>query len=372
MLPPPLQQVGRTYVRLGNAKLSYFGGCDYFRLSIHPLVLKAFQSGLRKYGLTVAASRSTTGNHELYERLELLLARFFDAPSAVLLSSGYLSNLAVAQALTGTCSHALIDARAHASLVDAAQFLDCPVIRFQHRTPTDVEKILRRIGRRTKPILLTDGLFSHDGTIAPLQDYLRILPPDGLILLDDAHGAGVLGYTGKGTAEYAGVSRGRIIQTISLSKAFGVYGGAVLCSAELRRKIQARSRLFSGNTPLPLPIVNAALKAVMILSSGKDLRIRLWTRIKNTKSALLAMGYPMPTTPCPIIPLIPRSPRDVPRLKQCFIANRIFPSFITYPGGPEAGYFRFALSSEHTQAQVDALIKAFQSDECNGQITVRI
>src|SRR5882724_10113 len=131
VLSPPLQQVGRTFVRFGKKKLSYFGGCDYFRLSSDPRVLKAFRDGLKTFGMTVAASRSTTGNHELYELLELRLAKFFDAPAALLLSSGYLTNLAVAQALAGTVSHALLDERAHASLVDAAQFLDCPIIKFK-------------------------------------------------------------------------------------------------------------------------------------------------------------------------------------------------------------------------------------------------
>src|ERR1041385_2234630 len=107
-LAAPLQQVDRTYVRFGRTRLSYFGGCDYFRLSTQPALRRALLTGLKKFGLTVAASRSTTGNHEIYERLESRLAQFFDAPAAVLLSSGYLGNLALAQALAGTFSPALI------------------------------------------------------------------------------------------------------------------------------------------------------------------------------------------------------------------------------------------------------------------------
>ena len=359
-LSPPLQQIDRTYVRWGKKKLSYFGGCDYFRLASHPLVLKAVQDGLSRFGLTVAASRSTTGNHELYTLLEARLAKFFAARSAVLLSSGYLTNLAVAQALAGSCSHALIDERAHSSLVDAAQLLDCHIIRFKHRDAEDVARVLDRIGRGTKPIQLTDGMFSHDGSIAPLEEYLQILPRDGLVLLDDAHGAGVLGETGTGTIEHAGLGRRQIIQTIALSKAFGVYGGAVLCSEDLRDAIQAQSRLFSGNTPLPLPLACAALKALQILGSAPALRARLLRTIVCAKTALRAMGYSTANTPCPIIPLIPSRPGEVPRLKRKFIANGVFPSFVKYPGGPTDGYFRFALSSEHTPAQLDALLKVFE------------
>src|SRR5437016_12214993 len=111
-------------------------------------------------------------------------------------------------------------------------------------------------------------MFSHDGSVAPLKAYLKFLPRDSLVLLDDAHGAGVLGKTGKGTAEYAGVSRRRIIQTVTLSKAFGVYGGAILGPRRLRGQIIARGRPFRGSTPLPLPLASAALAAVDIFMNG--------------------------------------------------------------------------------------------------------
>src|SRR5690349_13661652 len=110
--PEPLQQIDRTYVRYQGRKLSYFSGCDYFRLSSHPRVLAAFAEGAKRYGVSVAASRMTTGNHLLYEELEGRLAKFFGTPAAVLIGSGYLTNMAVAQAVAGNFSHALIDERA--------------------------------------------------------------------------------------------------------------------------------------------------------------------------------------------------------------------------------------------------------------------
>src|SRR6266550_4737972 len=113
--PEPLQQVDRTYVRFRHRKLSYFSGCDYFRLASHPKVQAALQSGLKDYGLNVAASRLTTGNHVVYGRLEKELAAFFGAEAALLISTGYLANLVVAQALAGNFSHVLIDVAAHPS-----------------------------------------------------------------------------------------------------------------------------------------------------------------------------------------------------------------------------------------------------------------
>src|SRR6266446_4461308 len=111
--PGPLQQLDRTYVCFRNRKLSYFSGCDYFRLASHPKVIAALQTGVRKYGLNVAASRLTTGNHQLFGELEERLADFFKAESASLVSTGYMSNLVAAQALAGNFSHALMDERSH-------------------------------------------------------------------------------------------------------------------------------------------------------------------------------------------------------------------------------------------------------------------
>src|SRR5262249_36925475 len=132
VLAEPLQQIDRTYVRWGRKRLIYFGGCDYFPLSSHPQILSALKEGLNQFGLNVAASRFTTGNHELYGQLEAELRRFFGAPSATLVSNGYATNVVVAQALAGEFSHALIDSCAHQSLRDCLPFLGCEVIEFRH------------------------------------------------------------------------------------------------------------------------------------------------------------------------------------------------------------------------------------------------
>jgi 7-keto-8-aminopelargonate synthetase-like enzyme len=354
---PPLQQVDRTRVRHGNRKLTYFAGCDYYRLASHPLVLKAVTTGLKCYGLNVAASRITTGNHQLYEQLEHDLAGFFGAPSATLAANGYAPNLMVAQALAGQFSHALIDERAHGCLADAAQLLDCPIVKFKHRDATDLARLVKRLGD-CQPLLLTDGLFSHDGGIAPLKEYLAALPASARILLDDAHAAGVLGKNGRGSLEYAGVSRERVIQTITLSKAFGVYGGCVLGSRELRAAIITRSRLFSGNTPLPLPLAYAAIKSVAILKNDRKLPARLSANTARVKDKLRSGGFPVMDSPSPIISFAPPDTLTANRLKKRLLAQGIFPPFIKYPGGPASGFFRFAISSKHTHGQLDALVIA--------------
>ena len=357
LLAEPLQQIDRTFVLHRGRKLSYFAGCDYFRLATHPEVLRAVGEGLDRFGLNVAASRRTTGNHALYEQLEEQLARFFEAEGAVLVSNGYLTNLAVTQALAGEFTHAIIDERSHDSLFDAASLLGCPVLPFEHRQAKAAAQTARRCGASAKLLLLTDGLFAHSGQVAPLHEHLRLLPPRATLLVDDAHGAGVLGKTGGGTAQYLGVPTRRFIRTITLSKALGVYGGAILGPRRVQRKILARSRLFVGNTPLPLPLAAAALAALAILRSDTQLRRRLVFNASYVKAALGQAGCPINDGPGPIVPLVPRNGREAARLSKRLLDAGIHPPFLRYPGGAPTGYFRFVISSEHSPEQLDALVR---------------
>ena len=362
-LAEPLQQIDRTHVLHRGRKLIYFAGCDYFRLASHPEILRAVHTGLDELGLNVAASRKTTGNHPIYDELENSLARFFRTETALLVSNGYVTNLAVAHALAGEFTHALIDERAHGSLLDAARILDCPVVLFSHRNADaaakTAQKILRRGSSRSKLLLITDGLFSHSGETAPLDDYLRRLPSNVTLLVDDAHAAGILGKQGRGTAEHLGLDPGpRLIQTITLSKAFGTYGGAILGTTSLRRKIIGRSRLFTGNTPLPLPLAVGGLAALKLVGAELKLRRRLHFNSSYIKSALREAGFPVNDGPGPIIPIHPRHPQHVMRLKRKLLNAGIHPPYINYLGGPKDGYFRFVISSEHTAADLDALAGA--------------
>jgi len=354
--PESLQQVRRTYVRYRGRTLSYFTGCDYFRLASHPAVLKAVNDGLKRFGLNVAASRRTTGNHALYLELEKQLAKFFHADAAVLVSTGYVTNLAVAQALAGQFSHVLLDERTHMALVDAANLLNCPVLKFKHRDVEDFERTLKRCGHRARPIVLTDGMFSHDGSVAPLHAYLKLLPRDGLLLVDDAHGGGTVGKNGGGAVEMEGVSRARVVQCVTFSKAFGCFGGAILCSKKLRDEIVTRSSIFIGSTPLPLPLANAALAALKIVKSNRSLRTRMNRNANFVKHALRKAGMSLPEMPGPVIPFHLESAARKSALHRALLAAGIFPSFIKYPNGPASGYFRFVISSEHAQSQLDRLV----------------
>jgi 8-amino-7-oxononanoate synthase len=358
MLSKPLQQIDRTFALWENRKLSYFGGCDYYRLSSHPAILAAAQTAIEKQGLNVSASRSTTGNHLLYERLEQELGQFFQVESAALLSNGYLANLALGQALAGEFSKVFIDEQAHSSLKDAASFLKCPAINYKHRDGHELRHLLRKEPSDAKCLIMTDGVFSCSGALAPLGHYLEILRENDWLWVDDAHGAGVLGPNGRGALEELGASSPRVIQTVTLSKALGVCGGAVLGPRQIVELVQEKSGIFSGNTPLPLPLAAAGLEALKIIGNDSAMRRRLRQNTLFVKSTLAKQGLSFEASPAPIfsIPFIERNGREKTTAELIRLA--IYPSCIQYPGGPREGFFRFSISSEHTSRQLENLVQA--------------
>ena len=176
--------------------------------------------------------------------------------------------------------------------------------------------------------------------------------------MDDAHGAGVIGRTGKGSLEHAKVSRQRIIQTITLSKAFGAYGGAILGPKQLRKKIFEKSSLFIGSTPIPLPLAAAALAGLQIIRRDSSLRKRLLKNINYVRLKLHESGVTLPATPGPIIAIITTSVGECARFSGQLLRAKIFPPLVRYPGGPAGGYFRFVISREHNWEQLHELVKA--------------
>jgi glycine C-acetyltransferase/8-amino-7-oxononanoate synthase len=360
---------GLNEVRFRGRKLVYFSGCDYFRLARNPKLAVAAVSSLHKNGLNVAASRITTGNRQIYVQLEAKLAKFFGADAAVILPDGYLAPIAVAQALAGEITHAFVDEFAHGALRDAARMLDCPLEEFQHLDVGRLKQLVSRCGPHAKPLILTDGMFSHDGSTAPLREYLKVVLSAGLVLVDDAHGAGVLGATGAGTLQFEEVGRRQIIQCATLSKAFGSYGGVVLASHALRQKIWSRSRAFIGTTPLPPPLAGAALMSLKILRTGKLKREKLFRKLSYTRTRLRATGWEIADNPGPIIRLPAMDEAAVATIKSRLLSAGIYPPYLKYPGASAQGVFRFVISSEHSRAHLDRLISVLAEFKSAGKFS---
>jgi len=224
---------------------------------------------------------------------------------------------------------------------------------FKRGNANDLQRRLQAGRNIRRVVVISEGLFAHNGEIAPLREYLAVMPRSGLLLMDDAHGAGVLGKTGKGTSEELDLPAQRVIRTITLSKAFGVYGGAVLGARTLQKRIYGTSSALVGNTPLPPPLAAAALTAVELVQGDGDMRRRLSANATQVKRALQSSD-----SSTPILGIVPEGRTAVAALRKRLLKHRVYPSFIRYPGGPRNGFFRFAISSEHRPDQLDALIAA--------------
>ena len=364
---PPLRLVGKTYVESDGKRLVYLAGCDYFRFSSHPAILSAIRESLRPGRFNVAASRLTTGNDPLYREAEGRVAKFFDRPTALLVTTGYTTNLVVTQTLASEVTHAFVDERAHVCLTDAARFLNCPAKRFAHRDAAALSRLLRKLPASARPLVLTDGLFARNGAVAPLADYLASLPPQGWLLVDDAHAAGLLGNSGRGSPEFCGVRDERLIQTVTFSKAFGVFGGAVLAASELRARFAGQSQFWAGSTPPPLPLVAGLLAALEVMrQEGGARRERLQANAALLRQKLRESGTAAENYPGPIFPVQVQTDADRESLRRRLLASGIYPSFIRYPGGPAGGNFRFVISSEHTRRQVARLADALAGSQLLG------
>lgn len=354
----------RFYVVRGGRKLLRFAGCDYFHLSEHHDVRTAICTTMAEHGFTVAASRVTTGNHRLYSILESELAQFAGTEAAVLAPTGYVANLMVGQALAGVATHAFIDEFAHASLRDAAVFLGCSIECFAHRNAEDLRARLKRLPASARPVILTDGLFARNGVIAPVREELELLSTRGWLVVDDAHGFGVVGEKGRGSIIWAGANprSPRIIQTVSLSKAVGMFGGAILACARVASLIRQKSGVYAGSTPIPLPIAGGVRAALRVLQTDSSRRYRLARNTAMIKSRLRAVGMVLPETPAPIVSVeVKGDPNRTRQFKEHLVRRGIYPTVSRYPGSSAANRFRFVITSEHQKQHIELLVDALTS-----------
>ena len=363
MLGPQLSLVDRHHVLFRGKKLLYFAGTDYHRLSSHRDVIQAAVRAAEQYGLNPGGSRTTTGNHPLYARLEEKIARFFESESATVFASGYLSNLIALQAVAHRFTHFFIDEQAHSSITDATSLFSQPAIFFRHLDAEHLQTLLNKHATRSfRPLVLTDGVFPSRGEMAPLQEYINLVQPyEGKVLVDDAHAMAVAGATGKGSWEALSVDRSFIYQTGTLSKGFGAAGGIIPGTRQLIHPIHQKSLAFSGSTGLALPMAAAALRALELIQQHPEWIGSLQQTALELKSIFQSMGFDLPLSPTPIFSLTFYNTRKNNKFYHHLIEKGIYPPYIHYPGAPEGGHFRFVVTSAHTREHIERLIDAVQS-----------
>lgn len=348
------QMIDGRRVRSQGRELVSFASNDYLSLSHHPKVIKANLEATRRYGTGAGASRLITGNHPLYAKLETRLAALKGTEDAVVFGSGYLTNIGVIPLLAGEPDLIVMDEFCHSCLLGGAALSRAKVVRFTHNDPDDAAAVLAaERSHHRRCLLLTEGVFSMEGDLAPLPVLYELAGRfDAWLMTDDAHGLGVVG-AGRGSSFAFDEPVDVPLQMGTLSKAAGGYGGYICASHEVCELIRNRARSFGFSTGLPPGTVAAAAAALKIISTEKDL---VGIPVKRARSFAAALG--LEPAQSAIVPLVlgsaARTVDAGSTLRDAgFLVAAIRPP--TVPAG--ASRLRFAFSAEHSERDVRELAR---------------
>lgn len=346
---------------------------DYLGLAQHPLVTEAFVRSARAHGVGSGASHLVTGHHAEHHELEDALATFTGRPRALLFSTGYMANLGIASALLSPDDAVFEDQLNHASLLDAGRLRGARFHRYPHGDAAALDGQMEGDNAAVR-LVMTDGVFSMDGDLAPLPGLAACCRRHGAwLVVDDAHGLGVCGATGRGSLEYWGLAVGDVpVLMGTLGKAFGTFGAFVAGSDDLIELLIQRARSYIYTTALP-PAVAAAARAALRLAETEP-----WRRERVLANAALfrrlaaAAGLAIGDSVTPIQPVLLGDPRAAVAASDALLERGLLVTAIRPPTVPEGtSRLRVTLSAEHTTAEVERLVETLRnclpegSDPCS-------
>ena len=355
-----MESIVAARTTFNGREYDYFSGTGYLGLQSHPAVLNAAQEALQRYGLTTATSRGGYGEHPLYDELEQQACAYFDTEKMLYFASGYMGISVLTQTLNHPNDHIFIDSSAHFSLWDAAQATNHPITPFHHCSADSLAENLRReLLPNERPLVISDGVFPISGEIAPLPEYLMLVKNyNGIVFLDDAHAAGVLGENGRGTPEYYGIDDEDCHTSATLSKALGGYGGVICGAADWIEDLDQNARICVGASPPPLIVAAASARALEIARTTPQLRQILWNNVQQARNGLRQLGWELPDTPVPILCLGVRPGLDLDRLRKGLFEQGIAVSHVrNYTSTPAGGALRIAIFATHTTDQIHRMIE---------------
>ena len=350
----------RARLVLGGRTLIDFSSNDYLSLARHPQLAEAMSASARAAGAGSAASHLVSGHGTEHERLEEELAAFTRRERALLFSTGYMANLAVMGALAGRGERVLLDRLAHASLIDGARLSGAELARYAHADAAAAGRALAADAAHTVAVA-TDGVFSMDGDLAPLAQLAQLARgADAWLVVDDAHGLGVVGASGRGTLEESGVNAADVPVLIgTLGKAFGCFGAFVAGEAALIELLMQKARSYIYTTALPQPVAAASRKALELIQSESWRRTRLASLIERFRRRARDAQVPLGRSPTPIQPIVLGSEGAVLGAQRELEAAGLLAVAIRPPTVPKGtARLRVTLTAAHTEEEIDRLAEA--------------
>lgn len=344
---------------------------DYLGFTQHPAVKAAAIAGIEKYGVGAAASPAIGGHISYHREIEEKIARFFQRDSAILYTTGYTANSATMQALLKSEDLAILDMGVHASMYEGCQLTNMKT--FPHNHMEKLERILKDThGMYRTRMVIVDGVYSQPADIAPLNDIVRLAKQYGAyVAMDDAHGVGVLGATGRGVIELYNLYKEVDIITGTFSKTFGHLGGYVVADSQLVNylKFQARQHIFSVTAT---PASACILKSIDLIDEEPWWRAKLWENINHLKNGLYDMGFDMGDTRSAIIPVMTGDPARNAEACKLLLEAGVYANQIGYPAVPRKNArIRMSIMATHSISQMDKVLSAFEWVDKKLNITKR-
>ncbi len=347
-------------VRFEGREVVLLASNDYLGLAIHPMLKQAALEAVHEYGVGAGASRLVSGNLPPHRELETALARFKHTEAALVFGSGYLANIGLIPTMIGPGGMILADRLCHASLLDGCRLSRAEFRIYEHADPSHLEALLVRYARRNT-LIVTDGVFSMDGDLAPLPDLAALAQGYGARLyIDDAHGTGVMGQCGRGILEHFHLESRVPFHMGTLGKALGGIGAYVVGPSEAIHYFVNNARSFLFTTALPPASAAAATAALQVIQNEPDRLIRLWSNRERLWSGLRRLGFRMTASVSPIMPILVGDAEKANAMAEKLLTHGVYAPAIRPPTVPEGtSRIRVTVTSEHSASHIDQALAAF-------------
>jgi len=336
---------------------------NYLGLANHPRMLKAAQDAMGKYGLGPAAVRSIAGTMGLHLELEKRIAGFKRVESSITFQSGFTANLATIPALVGKEDAIFSDELNHASIIDGSRLSGAQIVRYAHCNPADLKRVLsEQRNKFPRALVITDGVFSMDGDIAPLDEIYQVVKDyDAILMVDDAHGEGVLGQGGRGIVDHFGLHGKVDVEIGTLSKAFGVVGGLVAGNPLVVEWLRQRGRPFLFSSAMTAPDTAACIAALDLLEESTELVDQLWENTRYFKAEMKTIGFDTGNSVTPITPVMLGEASAAQQFSRKLFENGVFAMAIGFPTVPRGkARIRVMISAAHQREDLDQGLEIFR------------
>jgi glycine C-acetyltransferase len=359
--PRVLESAQKATVIMDGREVITLSSNNYLGLTVHPRLCQAALEAIERYGVGSGAVRTIAGTMTLHRELEEKLARFKHTEASLTMQSGYATNLGVISALMQENDLIISDELNHASIIDGIRLCKAARKIFRHKDMGDLRRVLEESRGAQKVMVVTDGVFSMDGDIAPLGEIVALAEEYGaFVMVDDAHASGVLGKNGRGSVSHFGLEGRVALQIGTLSKGIGALGGYVACSQDMKDYLLNRARPVLFSTSHPPSVVATCIAALDILESDTSLVERLWENTSFFKKGLEQLGFNTGQSETPITPVIVGEGVRAVKLSARLFEEGVFAQAIVYPTVPvDKCRVRTIVTALHTREELARALNIF-------------